>query len=54
MDLWQQHMTLWQETSRKMMGQSAAKVAEPERGDRRFKSADWMNTVCLTSSGSPI
>ncbi len=41
MELWQQHMSLWQETGRKMMGQESATVAEPGRGDRRFKNAAW-------------
>ncbi|MFK7955770.1 MAG: PHA/PHB synthase family protein [Lysobacterales bacterium] len=41
MDLWQQHMSLWQETTRKMMGQESATVAQAERGDRRFKSTEW-------------
>ncbi|MEM9182803.1 MAG: class I poly(R)-hydroxyalkanoic acid synthase, partial [Pseudomonadota bacterium] len=41
MELWQSHMNLWQETTRKMMGQESTPVAEPAKGDRRFKSADW-------------
>ncbi|MEZ5564292.1 MAG: hypothetical protein R3F24_01690 [Gammaproteobacteria bacterium] len=44
--LWQQHMLLWQQMSASLAGglKGAAapeRVAEPDRGDRRFRSADW-------------
>lgn len=42
MNLWQDYMTLWQNASRKMMGENSIKpVIEPERGDKRFKDEDW-------------
>ncbi|MEM9533471.1 MAG: class I poly(R)-hydroxyalkanoic acid synthase [Pseudomonadota bacterium] len=43
MELWQQHMSLWQETTKKMLGQESQPVAEPERGDRRFKDPAWQD-----------
>ena len=39
--LWQGYMELWQSTMMKMMGEEAKPVAEPARGDRRFKDAAW-------------
>jgi len=41
MRLWQSYMDLWQGTSRKMMGQSADPVIEPDSDDRRFKDDAW-------------
>jgi len=46
LQLWQQHMLLWQQMSASLagtvMGQGATQpVAEPDRGDRRFKHPDW-------------
>ena len=41
MTLWQDHMALWRNTSRRMMGQTAEPVIEPAKDDRRFKSAEW-------------
>ncbi len=46
LQLWQQHMLLWQQMSSSMvgnaMGQGAAQpVAEPDKGDRRFRHPDW-------------
>ncbi|MCK6370411.1 MAG: class I poly(R)-hydroxyalkanoic acid synthase [Gammaproteobacteria bacterium] len=41
LDLWQQHMQLWQSVSQRLMGQPAAPVATPERGDRRFRDPEW-------------
>ena len=32
---------LWQATAQKMLGHSVEPVAEPARGDRRFKDAQW-------------
>ena len=37
----QSYMELWQNTTARMMGQEAAPVVEPQRGDRRFKDLDW-------------
>jgi polyhydroxyalkanoate synthase len=41
LNLWQQHMQLWQNASTRLMGGEPAPVAEPEKGDRRFKHEDW-------------
>jgi polyhydroxyalkanoate synthase subunit PhaC len=40
-ELWQDYMRLWQTTSRRMLGQEAEAVAQPERGDRRFRDPAW-------------
>ncbi len=42
-DLWQRHTAVWQNTWKRMLGENVAPVAEPARGDRRFKHADWDN-----------
>jgi polyhydroxyalkanoate synthase len=39
--LWQDYQALWQSSWLRMMGAEAAPVAEPERGDRRFRDEDW-------------
>ena len=39
--LWQDYLKLWQATTRRMLGEAAEPVIEPEPGDRRFKHADW-------------
>jgi polyhydroxyalkanoate synthase len=41
MELWQQHMALWQHTADKMLGKQSDPVAVPDKGDRRFKSEEW-------------
>ncbi len=42
MSLWQDYMTLWQNTSRKMMGEDNIKpIIEPAANDKRFKDSDW-------------
>ncbi|MEM7444855.1 MAG: class I poly(R)-hydroxyalkanoic acid synthase [Pseudomonadota bacterium] len=41
MGLWQDYVTLWQRTAVRMMGGDAEAVANPERGDRRFKDSAW-------------
>jgi polyhydroxyalkanoate synthase len=38
---WVDSMRLWQSSWLKMMGQGAQPVAEPAKGDARFKHADW-------------
>ncbi|MFZ9396876.1 MAG: hypothetical protein ACO25F_12545, partial [Erythrobacter sp.] len=43
MKLWQDYMSLWQNSMLKMMGQQAAPVAEPGKTDRRFRHDDWEN-----------
>jgi polyhydroxyalkanoate synthase subunit PhaC len=39
--LLQSNMELWQRTLQRMMGEDAPPVAEPEKGDRRFKDEAW-------------
>lgn len=42
MTLWQDYMTLWQNTASRMMGDDTAKpVIEPDAEDRRFKDKEW-------------
>lgn len=41
LELWQQHMALWQQAASTMAGQPAAPVVEAEPGDRRFRDPDW-------------
>ena len=38
---WQDNVGLWQAMTRRMLGQEAAMVVEPEKGDRRFKDKAW-------------
>ncbi len=40
-ELWQQHMQLWQNVSQKLAGQAALPVAKPDKGDRRFRDPEW-------------
>jgi len=41
-NLWQQHMQLWQQASEQLVtDKPIAPIAEPERGDRRFSHPDW-------------
>ena len=41
LDLWQQHLDLWEHAAKRMLGAETEPVAAPERGDRRFKSSEW-------------
>ena len=41
--LWQDYWSLWQNSMLRLMGQKASPVAEPLRGDRRFKHEDWQS-----------
>ena len=43
MKLWQDYAALWQNAWLRMAGQTSAAVAEPQRGDRRFRHEDWQN-----------
>jgi polyhydroxyalkanoate synthase len=40
-DLWKQHMALWQHAADKMLGKKTSPVAEADEGDRRFKAEEW-------------
>ncbi len=39
--LWQDYVSLWQNTTMRMMGQDQAPVISPEKGDRRFRDEAW-------------
>ncbi|HZQ62782.1 MAG TPA: class I poly(R)-hydroxyalkanoic acid synthase, partial [Casimicrobiaceae bacterium] len=41
MNLWWDYMTLWQNSTLKMLGAPAQPVATPAKGDKRFKHEDW-------------
>ncbi len=43
MKLWQDYLSLWQNSMLKMMGHDASPVAEPHKTDRRFRHDDWEN-----------
>ena len=38
---WQDYLTLWSNTARRMMGESVGPVIEEPKGDRRFKDDAW-------------
>ncbi len=40
-DLWQDHMSLWQSAAQRLMGEEVAPVVRPEDDDRRFKDDAW-------------
>jgi len=42
-NLWLDYVRLWQTGWLKMMGMEAPAVAEPAKGDARFKDAEWSN-----------
>ena len=39
--LWHDYMSLWQNTARRLLGEDAKPLFEPEQGDRRFKDEMW-------------
>jgi len=41
MNLWRDYMNLWQSSMLRMLGAPALPVAEPAKGDKRFKDAGW-------------
>jgi polyhydroxyalkanoate synthase len=41
MNLWWDYSALWQASMFKLMGHSSTPVAEPAKGDRRFRHEDW-------------
>jgi polyhydroxyalkanoate synthase len=41
MSLWADYMRLWQSSWLKLFGMDIGPVAEPEKGDSRFKDEDW-------------
>jgi polyhydroxyalkanoate synthase subunit PhaC len=43
-NLWVDYMRLWQSSWMRLLGVQAAPVAEPARGDSRFKDGDWSSS----------
>jgi len=41
MNLWQDYMLLWQNTTQRMMGQSVEPIVTPDKEDRRFRDEAW-------------
>ncbi|MCD6042878.1 MAG: class poly(R)-hydroxyalkanoic acid synthase, partial [Burkholderiales bacterium] len=41
MNLWLDHMRLWQSSWMKLFGMDMGPVAEPDKGDSRFKDEEW-------------
>ncbi|HEY2864882.1 MAG TPA: class I poly(R)-hydroxyalkanoic acid synthase [Casimicrobiaceae bacterium] len=41
MNLWWDYSALWQSSMLKLLGQSPTPVAQPAKGDRRFRHEDW-------------
>jgi len=41
MTLWWEYMNLWQNSTLKLLGAPAGPIAEPAKGDKRFKHEDW-------------
>ena len=41
--LWQQYMSLWQHSMMRAWGADVAPIAEPVKGDKRFKDAGWQD-----------
>jgi poly[(R)-3-hydroxyalkanoate] polymerase subunit PhaC len=39
--LWQDYMSLWHSTARRILGESVTPLIAPQPGDKRFKYADW-------------
>ncbi len=39
--LWQDYMTLWQNTTRRFLGETTEPIATPDKDDRRFKDPSW-------------
>ncbi len=46
-ELWRNGVALWQQTLRRLQGEPAAPLIEPERTDRRFKDEAWNDEVAL-------
>jgi polyhydroxyalkanoate synthase len=45
MTLWWDYMSLWQSSFMKLMGAPATPVAQPGKGDKRFRHEDWEQHV---------
>ena len=44
-DLWQDHARLWRQATERMLGAAPPPVAEPARGDRRFRDPAWQENA---------
>jgi polyhydroxyalkanoate synthase len=44
-NLWRTYVDLWTNSARRMLGQEQEPLIRPERGDRRFRDADWDNNA---------
>jgi polyhydroxyalkanoate synthase subunit PhaC len=42
---WKDYLSLWERTSRRMMGEAVEPVIEPAPGDRRFKDEEWAKSA---------
>ena len=42
---WQSWMNLWQDSSRKMLGEAVHPTIKPEKGDRRFRAEEWQDNA---------
>ncbi len=45
MDLWQDYMNLWQNTTQTMFGMQSTPIIKADEKDRRFKDAAWQESV---------
>lgn len=41
--LWQDYVNLWQNTTRRLMGEKTTPLVEPDKGDKRFRDEAWQN-----------
>ena len=41
LDLWQQYLTLWSNSTQRFMGKTTEPLIQPDRADKRFKDAAW-------------
>src|SRR6185436_5932645 len=48
MNLWLDYMRLWQSSWMKLFGVDTGPVAEPDKGDSRFKDEDWSGNLFYT------
>ncbi|MEM1104029.1 MAG: class I poly(R)-hydroxyalkanoic acid synthase, partial [Pseudomonadota bacterium] len=47
LDLWKEHVALWENAARRIVGQEPEPVAEPARGDKRFRHKAWTDSHVL-------
>ncbi len=45
MELWQDWMVLWQESTKKFMGEEGATLYVPDKSDRRFRDPAWQESA---------